>query len=413
MTLIESFDRCPLQNIAECLAILPDRLILVGNDEKLEESAKRYREILEDRHISIPVIPKQISCTAFDDVKAAFEELIRQYSPCAIDLFGGDEVQLVAAGAAYHQLRERYDVSLQKMDMEQRAVVRIDGDEPLVLSQQPQLTIKESVAIYGGSVFSEETKRLKGYTAADINPLWDIARKAPGEWNKKLKALNFFEKRNGCHGEDLDAFVNLYCDCGNITDVDAKRSDFREIIKELEEAEAITVQWKKRGFYRYRYRNNLVRSCLKKEGNVLEYKTCLTARECEVDGKRLFNDCAMGVMLDWDGKLHNSHGPSPQDTRNEIDIMAMNGAVPVFISCKNGTIEDEELYKLKTVAMQLGGEFSKKVLVATNFEPPGENAKETLIRRAKDMDVTFATDVATFSEQDWVRFFEKIVKGHN
>ena len=45
--------------------------------------------------------------------------------------------------------------------------------------------------------------------------------------------------------------------------------------------------------------------------------------------------------------LHVDRAP---EMVNEIDVMMMHGMQPVFISCKNGSVETEELYKLLKTA---------------------------------------------------------------
>lgn len=407
MTLIEPFDRSPLQNVAECLAIRPDRLILVGSDPHLADSKALYERILHQRNLSTQVLIKPISATATPDaICTVFEELIREYSPCAIDLFGGNEIYLVAAGMAYQNLRDSYDVFLQQMDMKRGVVVRLEDNQ--TVGERPVLTVAESVKLYGGLVFSEESDPAEDYTSAAIDPLWNIVKKNPGQWNKKLRALNFFESRSGCHYRDLDAEIDLYGAYGHTPDIEQNRRHFRDILAELEQAGAVTVYSDVGGCYRYRYANHLVRACLKKEGNLLEYKTFMMVREYAPDGKRFFHDCEMGVILDWDGVLHNPYGPDVRDTRNEIDIMAMRGCTPVFISCKNGGVDEDELYKLHTVAHQLGGAFAKKVLIATDYEPHSEKAKLSLMQRARDMGIVFETDAARFTDRDWHHFFERI-----
>lgn len=403
MTLIESFDSSPLQNIAECLALVPEKLILVGSKAQLDAGAQRYKDILQSHKLKTVLIPKPIESQSLDGIREEFEQLIRQNSPCAIDLFGGNELHLVAAGAAYYALKDRFDVALQKLDMHRGEILRIDGDKLTALDKLLQLTVAQSVEIYGGSVCFDGNEAVEKYEAKDINALWEIVKKDPAGWNKKLHALNFFEGRNGCHGEDLNVAVNIYCDCGGVADPEESRDFFRELIAQLKAYRVITVQEDRNGYYRYRYKNPLVRACLKKEGNVLEYKTFFAARECTKEGRFLFNDCALGVMLDWNGDTEGN-------TRNEIDIMAMHGAVPVFISCKNGVIDDEELYKLNSVAHKLGGEFAKKALIATDFEPPKERTKQAVLQRAKDMGVVFEPDAAQFTEEDWNQFFQNLLK---
>lgn len=403
MTLIESFDSSPLQNIAECLAIGPEKLILVGSKAQLDAGTQHYRDILKSHNLKTVLIPKPIESQSLDDVRKEFELLIRQNCPCAIDLFGGNELHLVAAGAAFYALKDRFDVVLQKLDMQRGVILRIDGDKTTALDKRPKLTVAQSVEIYGGSVCFDGNETVEKYDSQDINALWDIARQDPSSWNRKLHALNFFEGRNGCHSEDLNVAVDVYCNCSGVADPEESREFFRQIIEQLKKSRVITVQEDRGGYYRYRYKNSLVRAALKKEGNVLEYKTFFAARECRVEGKPLFNDCTIGVMLDWNGDVAG-------DTRNEIDIMVMHGAVPVFISCKNGVIDDEELYKLNSVALKLGGEFVKKALIATDFEPPKEKTKQAVLQRAKDMGVVFEPDAAQLSPEGWNQLFQKILK---
>lgn len=403
MTLIESFDSAPLQNIAECLAVRPEKLILVGSQKQLDEGFARYEKLLEAWEIPTKAIPKAIDSASFDYVQKEFEQLIRENSPCAIDLFGGNEIHLVAAGAAYHKLKDSCQVSLQKMDMQKGQLVRIDGENPVAVGQPVKLTVEQSVEIYGGSVCFDGNAAVEQYDSGDINALWDIARQDPLDWNKKLHALNFFEGRNGCHNGQLQVSVDLYCNCNGLEDPEDSRDLFKQLIQQLKAGRVITVQEDRGGCYRYRYKNALVRSALKKEGNILEYKTFFAARECKVDGKPLFNDCAMGVMLDWDGADSGK-------TRNEIDIMTMRGVVPVFISCKNGIIDDEELYKLNSVALKLGGEFVKKALIATDFEPPKALTKQAVQQRALDMGIVFEPDAAQLTPGGWDAFFQKILK---
>ena len=72
----------------------------------------------------------------------------------------------------------------------------------------------------------------------------------------------------------------------------------------------------------------------------------------------------VGVVIDWD----MFDGAAVCRTINEIDVMAMRGTVPVFVSCKNGRFDANELYKLNTVAERFGGKYAKKVLVSTSLD---------------------------------------------
>ena len=79
--------------------------------------------------------------------------------------------------------------------------------------------------------------------------------------------------------------------------------------------------------------------------------------------------------------------------------MLMCGAVPVFISCKNGDVKVEELYKLEAVANRFGGKYAKKVLVITQPEKLGER-EEPIRLRAKQMGIRLMVDIDGMTEEE-------------
>ncbi|MBQ1309070.1 MAG: hypothetical protein IIY54_05140 [Ruminococcus sp.] len=70
----------------------------------------------------------------------------------------------------------------------------------------------------------------------------------------------------------------------------------------------------------------------------------------------------------------------------------MRGTIPVFVSCKNGRVEMDELYKLDTVAERFGGSYAKKVVVATALNKNNSFTKY-FEQRAHDMDITLVDDI--------------------
>ena len=73
--------------------------------------------------------------------------------------------------------------------------------------------------------------------------------------------------------------------------------------------------------------------------------------------------------------------------------------VPVFISCKNGVLTSDELYKLNTVANRFGGKYAKKVLVTTAISSLGEAGKY-IRQRAGDMKIRIIDDIHTLSDEE-------------
>ena len=147
-----------------------------------------------------------------------------------------------------------------------------------------------------------------------------------------------------------------------------------------------------------------MKRCLTKSGQVLELIIYLAACEArEKNGNPTYNDVMTGVLIDWDGDIHNSNVQG--DAENEVDVIMMRGMVPVFVSCKNGNVAVDELYKLQSVANNFGGKYAKKVLIAPRIE---RNINELVLReRCKEMQINLIDDIENWSED---KLF-KTVKG--
>ena len=76
----------------------------------------------------------------------------------------------------------------------------------------------------------------------------------------------------------------------------------------------------------------------------------------------------------------------------------MKGAIPVFISCKNGYFNANELYKLNTVADKFGNNYAKKVLVATDMSKLGTQG-ELLNARMSDMGIKCISDLDQMDDE--------------
>ena len=137
-------------------------------------------------------------------------------------------------------------------------------------------------------------------------------------------------------------------------------------------------------------------------------KCYFEAMYMEHKGKPYFNDCYVGVGIDWDGIIHPLE-ENWKDTTNEIDVMLMRGSIPTFISCKHGKIGEEELYKLNTVATRFGGKYAKKILIATHLEKESASSMKSYLQRAKDMNIQLIPNARELSKKDWQKVFIQVL----
>ncbi len=129
------------------------------------------------------------------------------------------------------------------------------------------------------------------------------------------------------------------------------------------------------GIYQIRYKNSYVQNLICETGSVLEKKVFL-------DTRKIMDDCKIGVHIDWDGVVHRQ---TDEDIVNEVDVLALDGYIPVFISCKCGKVYGNTglyaLYELETIARQFGGKYVRKILAVV------QNPGKVNTMRAKEMGI--------------------------
>ena len=391
MTVVECFDRDPLENIASCLSLVPDTLVFVGNEEKMQKYVERYKQFFKNKNINTEIILCHADMNDINSIVDALDKIITPDEECVLDMSGGDGVALAAAGAFYEKHKAQYNISLQQFNILDASVSDLDGDHKTVIGNFPKITVKELISLYGGKVATKKAQPDNRYTVSDISSLWKLSVKNKKDWNKKLSILNEFEKHSGAKTDALYVSVNYQNVKNSVKDFDTKKNEFLALTDDLHKCGAIKIHNIAENILEYSYQNALICDCLNLAGNLLEYKTLFEGRK-----HPLFNDCLMSVNIDWDGVL-NPDG-KPKDTFNEIDCIFMHGLVPLFISCKNGEIKDEEIYKLNTVAERFGGKHAKKLLVSTNAFYKDQNTLRSFKQRASDTGIVFEADAAT---ADW------------
>lgn len=104
----------------------------------------------------------------------------------------------------------------------------------------------------------------------------------------------------------------------------------------------------------FRFRDLHTRAWLRDVGSVLElytYKACVDTG--------IFHDVISSAVVRWDEVL--GHG----SVSNEIDVMAARGVVPLFLSCKACDIKTEALNELAILRDRFGGKGAKAAIVTT------------------------------------------------
>ena len=391
MTLIELFDPCQLENAAGVMLLRPERAVYIGYADEMTESRRSaltrfLKKNAGTRFVEYVNVPHG----DFTEIERAVAYIANKYADsCVFDLSGGDELIAAAFGAVAQVMK----LCMVKSDVNGMTVLPLKNAQSFAEHARiyrDGLSVGESVALYGGAVLSERDsdcrRVLSENDRRDINALWDICRRNTRLWNKQISVLSSLEQygRNGNK-------INIYLKSERFKNIELPSVNF---MSDLMLAGLVSGYRVFDGRISYRYRNDFVRSCMSKAGNILENYVYMCAVMLSEREKDFFGDIAVGVSADWDGVPQSG-------TKNEIDVVAMHGFVPVFISCKNGGAKKEALYELDTVARHYGGEHAVKILVTTS-DRANESARLSLIERAENMGIAVIGDTDVISAEKFI-----------
>lgn len=400
MTIIEFYDKAAIENIAGALLCDPDRVILVGhNQKKMQKSILAYERVLAGKGKAVEFIPRSVTQNCLQGIIDLLTELVETYEDCVFDLTGGEDLYLVAVGTVMSRYEGR--VQCHRFNFRNDKLYDCDADGNVCAVSSFDITVEDQISIYGGELVTDPGCELCTYPwqfsrdfTCDIESMWEICRKDPRLWNAHIGTL----------GDICETFISSE-DLAVTFDRDTAKTVMKQKGVPYAFLPGIMFGLQKHGLIRdlvlqdtvsFTFKNEQVKRCLTVAGQILELAIASRLRSItDKDGLPLYNDVRVGVVIDWDRTDEND----TYRTVNEIDILAMKGSIPIFISCKNGWFDVNELYKLNTVAERFGNEYARTVLVTTELSQTDERAKY-LRARAKDMNVRFVENPDSITEKE-------------
>lgn len=388
MTVIEFFDReSAVENIISTLLCKPEKVVFIGNSYKLmQKNIEKYKTIAYGRGLDVEFEAKSVPKNNLMAAVSVIEETISENRDCVVDLSGGNDLCLVAVGIVYADNAD--SLKLHRFNLSDGSMTDCDSDGIVCACEPMKLSIKECITLYGGRMkfgskavyewdFSEDFK-------TDIRSMWSVCRKNPTAWNTHIKSLDkICSERQSRDG----LFYSFRADK---TDY-----DLIEMLRALGKLKVINKFSEKGSVVEFAFKNEQVKKALSKSGQVLELVVTEAALEStDKNGENVYDEVLTGVSIDWEEEK--------SAVSNEIDVILMKGITPVFISCKNGALSTDELYKLSTVAEKFGGRFARKVLVATELEKLG--SKEAHLKaRAESLGIRIVDRADELSDKEFQR----------
>ncbi len=338
----------------------------------------------------------------YDEIYRKLNEIIDTNEDCCFDLTGGKELVLAAMGV----VSEKRNIPMVQFNVRSGKLIRVKNTAGIPDEKDVGMKINECVVLNGGSVIENAKDdylwKMTPDFICDVEIAWNICRRDCALWNRQVKVLTSFE-HFVCY-DDLS--VNVTAE--NMKDPGVLLLLDWDMMEEFEKEGLICDLSREKGGLSFAYKNEQVHKCLCKAGNPLELYVYSLILELAKENPDYCDDVDVGVFVDWDGVVHNSLA-GKTDTRNEIDLMMMHNLVPVLISCKNGDVHKEALYELETVANRYGGEYAKKILIATHISTSNV-ARKYILQRGVDMGIDIVADVDKMTKEELMDELRKRVR---
>ncbi len=408
MTIVEFMEICPCHNIISTVGFMPERVLYIGDTKIIPLLRPLYDAYFRRYHPTVTVIFREVDTANLDATVHALCAVIEEFPDAQFDITGGDDIVLMALGIVTERYRERR-FGIHRFHIAHSTARDMLSGTALSLPQTPTIRVEQAIALCGGTVSGSPEGGaladwdLTGDLGNTVDRIWSITREDPHRWNKAITGLNRLEKAAVIGNDPTTVFIPKHA-------IDQDKAWFSHtayMLSALHEQGVVTYRAEDDGWH-IRYGSADVKRCLSKAGNALEYKTLrLIQNAKEENGSPFFSDARCGVYIDWDSRF--SDASAGKVTVNEIDVVATRGVVPWFISCKNGTVDSEELYKFTVVSRRFGGRYAKTILVAT-YVDRNPVVRERLLQRAADMRILLIDRVHERCDDDWTEAMIALAK---
>jgi len=356
-TLIELYDERPIENVLATEMFRPQETVIVcppevAKDRAFKASLKKYFEV---RGCPVKVSVESASLLDAVKVEEKLRHILATHEDCAIDISGGGDAALFAAGAisgetpvfTYSRKKNAFfEIKNAPFARSLPCTVRLDARACFLMA--------------GGTLLPgrEDNEKLPGMLP-QIDSLFSVYSANRRAWNRQI---SYIQRISSAADASLLAQGKrtVKADHGMVT-ADEK------LLRALSEQGLILDLTLESDEVSFRFPDETVRFWLRDMGSVLElqvYRACLAA-EC-------FDDVVLSAVVSW-----KAADAKRAAVTNEIDVMAVKGVQPVFISCKTGEIKTEALNELAILRDRFGGKGSRAVIVSS----AASNAGRALMRR--------------------------------
>ena len=350
-TLIELYDERAIENILAPDMFRPQRIIYLcpGEVAQARQRQNKIRDFFLRRGWDPELIFLEASLFKADRILRQLLTIYKKYPDCALDVTGGSDAALFAAGMFTAQTGvPAFTYSRKKNRFYDICGADFADNLPCPLSY----SVEDFFLMAGGTLLPGRVDNtILAQYLRDFDPFFDCFLRFRRDWTDIISYIQRVSPAE--YGQipplSIQGKYTVKGERGarNSANEDALRQLARiGFIRELAINPGQTVS--------FRFRDTNTRAWLRDVGSVLElyvYKACLDAD--------IFNDVISSAVVRWDEVL--GHG----SVSNEIDVMAARGVIPLFLSCKACAIKTEALNELAILRDRFGGKGAKAAIVTT------------------------------------------------
>ena len=356
-TLVELFDERPLENVLGVEIFRPEKVIYICPEGTPEHAEKQLSDYFAHRGVRTETEFLRVNVYDTQEILQVFRKVLQQYPESVMDITGGTDAVLFAAGLACAEAKipvVTYSRTMNKFYSIQNAPSMHGFECDITFS------VEDCFLMAGGSMRKGRVDNsiLSRYME-DIDPFFEVFLKYRRKWDKIVTYI----QRVSAAREDGSYSLSVQGDYTVKGEQGARLTAPEEALRDLEKIRMISgLKILPEESVEFYFRDPQVRYWLRDVGSVLElyiYKACLDTG--------MFNDVRTSAVVDWNGDDRDNA------VSNELDVMCTRGITPVFISCKTCMIRTEALNELAVLRDRFGGEIARAAIVTA--EPAGASAR--------------------------------------
>lgn len=351
-TLIELYDNRPLENVLATEVFRPARTVFVCSEDLPDSKAqmRKIRRYLDHRGIGTEILFRHTRLYNAGEVLALLRGVTDSYPDCAIDITGGTDDALFAAGRLSADRPELPVFTYSRRKNRFFSIRNADFASDLVCPVSYK--VEDIILMAGGALHTGRVDNsiLSGYMER-IEPFYKLYINNKRDW---VRAVEYIQQLSAVK-PDMPVPLSVRGDYYQKGERGGRLPAPEKILREYEEIGFISdLRIEAEKSAEFRFSDLQIRAWMRDVGSVLElyaYKVCVESGS--------FDDVITSAVVDWEG------GSEKASVSNEIDVVATRGVMPVFISCKTCDVKTEAINELSILRDRFGGEMAKAFLITT------------------------------------------------